>query len=91
MADTAELERYIHDTADICCFSLREHPEHHDAIMEKFLEIEAFARQAFGWTLTVPVGYPEGLSPEESSRLQALMEQYEFSDDVWTEAPLQSP
>jgi hypothetical protein len=85
MADIDQLEGFINDMAEICCLSRRKHPEHHDKIMNKFLEIESLARKAFGWTLTVPIGFPEGLSPVESAQLETLMKEYEFSDDTWTE------
>ncbi len=85
MHNTAELEGYINDMADICCLSRRAHPKYHEAIMDKFVEIADLARQAFGWTLTTPIGHPEGLSESESSHLQALMTAYEFTDDVWTD------
>lgn len=85
MADTDELEHYINDMADICCLSRRKNPDAHDAIMDRFVEIQDLAMQAFGRTLIAPVGYPEGLTPEESARLEMLMTQYEFSDEVLTE------
>ena len=76
MEDQAKLEEFIQEMHELFCLICRDSPESQEAIMDHFQHISDLARRAFGWTLTVPVAYPNGLSADESARLDLLRTKY---------------